>query len=330
MAHSPLDTAPSSAPRLRDRSAFFAAIARVDEAVHEVEAQVVTAALLLMSGTVTLNIFYMFLMQQQANWRQFQGGQLPWSALWPGPAILLFLFFVARAAFARSEILSPLSEREARPYSLIGAAFITLGIVLLSSLMMIPETVLPSRNICMGLSLVVGVALLFRAWAGPVAHHDGAAKIARRIGSAIVITAGMVYFSSKVPIGYSWAPKLALFLLLWIAFIGASMATFQRRHIVVEAIKKAIPAGKMYWFEGVSSLFAALFTAAFAYVAFKYFLLRFAEPPTPAEIPDWLKVLAIPFALSLVTVRFAGQGIASFIAASMGMSPPAPDVTKVS
>jgi TRAP-type C4-dicarboxylate transport system permease small subunit len=307
----------------------YAAIARFDEAIHDVEAQVVTAALLLMSGTVTLNIFYMFLMQQQANWRQFRAGDLAATALWPLPLIGVFAFFVARAAFARSVILEPLTEREARPFATAGAVVMTFGLALLSSLMLIPETILPSKTICVGLAVLIGLILLFRAWAAPFDHHVGKRQMLTRVAVALAITAGLMFYGSKVPAGYSWAPKLALFLLLWIAFIGASMATHQRRHIMVEAIKKAIPERAMFWFEGTSSLLAGLFTAAFALVAYKYFALRLAEPPTPAEIPDWLKVLAIPFALAMVTIRFIGQGIASYLAAAAGLKPPAPDATKV-
>ncbi|MEE2789501.1 MAG: TRAP transporter small permease subunit, partial [Myxococcota bacterium] len=50
-----------------------------------------------------------------------------------------------------------------------------------------------------------------------------------------IVTGGM-------QLGYVWSQELALILLAWVAFIGASMATRAGRHIQVDALSKILPA----------------------------------------------------------------------------------------
>ena len=117
--------------------------------------------------------------------------------------------------------------------------------------------------------------------------------------------------------GYSWAPNVALTLLLWMAFLGASMATYQGRHLTIDAIRKAIPERAMPWFNAVSLLVAAAFTGLLLYLSWEYYLKRLDDPVEPGRVPDHIKVLAIPASLALVTVRFTLYAIGQMITGAL-------------
>ena len=102
----------------------------------------------------------------------------------------------------------------------------------------------------------------------------------------------------------SWTHSYALVLLLWTCFIGASMATSKAKHLRIDAPRKAVPRRHMHRFNAVSFLVAGLFTGTLCYLSVIYFLNRLGGQTAEGEVPDWIKVLAIPVALTIVTVRF--------------------------
>ena len=86
-------------------AAVFAAIARVDDGLYRIERAVVTAAMLLMSGTVCLNIYYQFLTGQRAVWRRMQAGAEDPGSLVPSVALAALLVLLFRAAASAAPAL---------------------------------------------------------------------------------------------------------------------------------------------------------------------------------------------------------------------------------
>jgi TRAP-type C4-dicarboxylate transport system permease small subunit len=137
------------------------------------------------------------------------------------------------------------------------------------------------------------------------------------VGTIVAVVAAEKF----VPEGgtWTWTQKLALFLLLWTAFIGASMATHDGRHLTIDAVRKSVGPKIRPYYNAVSHAVAAMFTAAFMLLAYWYLQDRLAETAAPGEIPDWLKVLAIPVSLGIVTLRFAGRSVAALLAGIWGL-----------
>ena len=125
-------------------------------------------------------------------------------------------------------------------------------------------------------------------------------------------------------LGYSWAPNIALTLLLWMAFLGASMATHEKRHLGLDAVRKLIPSKHTRLYAGLSFLASGLVTAAFFYLAWTYFGKRFGEEPEPGKIPDWIKVLSVPVALGLMSARFLAYSLAEIVGYALNVPPEEP------
>ena len=294
---------------------MFEWIAQADERVFAVERALVTTALLVMSGVVCLNILFQFLAAERAAWRMAQSGDGSWLALWPVPVVLIGTLLLARAGLRSSAWLR---DNEGLVWGM--SAMVVASLVALSAMML----TLPSAWVCALLSLKFGAWTVFaqvdrpRAVGTPLWTTDRVIAVSTAsVGTVVAVFASI----TVVPEGYTWAQKLALFLLLWIAFIGASMATHTGEHLRVDAVRKSIPTTWLPYYNAASYLLAALFTAAFMWLSWLYLQDRLVETAAPGDIPDWLKVLSIPVALSLVTLRFAGRAVASLLEGVLGLSP---------
>lgn len=306
MANVSLTTHAPPAARLRDRGGVFSIVATVDDGLYSVERVLVTIALLVMSIASALNILFQFLIRLRSSWLAIQAGDAAYTSLWPA-AVVLIAAFAMGTAIARA---TPGLKAAPQLAPAFGALF-TLGSVALASLMLAA----PSSLVCALLTAIIGVITIVGQLDTPRPIDTPPWSTGRilRVALAVLVTVFGVWFAAQVPEGYSWAQKISLVLLLWVSFIGASMATHDGRHLTVDAVRKAVPAHLLPWYNAASYLVAAVFTIGFAYLSFIYFERRLDETANPGEIPDWIKVAAIPFSLALVSIRFLGQSIASVL-----------------
>ena len=307
------DSQQSYTGAVRERYAVLRWLASVDRAVYRGERAIVTAALIGMSAAVCLNIAYQFVVAQRVGLQRLSAGDGEATALLPSVAALVGVVLIARAAWRSAPSL-----RNARSLANVGAAVTVVG-VMLGALAMVA---LPSSVVVAAMVLATGaaacVSLLDSPRPGPALPMPAGVGVPVVV-AAVVTVVGALYALRVVPEGYSWAQKLALFLLLWVAFIGASMATHEGRHLRVEAVRKAVPERWMPAYDALSGVVAAVFTIGFAYLAWMYFGDRLEETTAPGQIPDWLKVLAIPVALLLVSLRFLLRAVES--AAALTLAP---------
>lgn len=325
-------------------SARLGVFGKLDTIVYRAEMVVVVAALVLMSVMVFVDVAY----QLSISVSQYldKGDSAAFGIL---GAVLGFIGLIAFAATGDSR---PTEEREeagdnlARPMPVrIGvtiaaiAGSVGFGWALLnmeSSTVYIAIAVLSAIPVC---------RLVWQDWP----------KFGAMVGGFVL--AAIVF--SQLPTGYSWSQSYSLIMLLWVSFLGASIAARERRHLRVDLARKLMPPDKLPWFNMVSYLVAAGFTAIVLYLGYIYIFgadstyLRpiwdapswlpestrtelmegfplpedasafrramqvFFAPSEPGELPDWLKVAAIPVSMLLICVRFVGHAI---VFARMGLA----------
>jgi len=120
------------------------------------------------------------------------------------------------------------------------------------------------------------------------------------------------------PAGLQWAAPFALVLTLWVSFVGASMATRENLHLKLEAANRALPEK----LRRITGLIAGILTACFclllAYLGYRYCGVKYDEwvlsdhlgglhDATP--IPMWASFTIVPFAWTLMAIRFVGAGV---------------------
>jgi TRAP-type C4-dicarboxylate transport system permease small subunit len=123
------------------------------------------------------------------------------------------------------------------------------------------------------------------------------------------------------PAGLQWAASFSLVLMLWVSFLGASMATSDNLHLKLEAANKALPER----LRRITGLLAGVLTACFclllAYLGYRYCGVKYDEwemsnhlgalhDATP--IPFWASFTIVPIAWVLMAFRFIGAGVLAF------------------
>lgn len=125
-----------------------------------------------------------------------------------------------------------------------------------------------------------------------------------------------------LPNGLIFSQKLALGLMMWVVFLGSSIAARQRRHIAVQAAQRLIPAKYERPHAALSLLFAAAFTLFLVWVGARYCWTNFTDwrdsghlvglfEPT-LGIPNWAVSLSVPLGLGITAARFMGQAVAVY------------------
>ncbi len=317
-------------------SAQLGIFGKLDNLVYAVEVVAVVTALILMSVMVFTDVVYQLSIGLGQDLAKGDSG-----AFTIGGPILAFIGLMAFAATGDNR---PTDERVgeslARPMPIrIG---VTIGAVLGSVLFGWSLLHIESSTIYRVIAVAGAIPIARVLW--------GRQNMKVFVGFLAAIVLALVLFG-QLPSGYSWSQSYSLILLLWVSFLGASVAARERRHLRVDLARKLMPPAKLPWFNMVSYLVAAAFTATVFYLGFIYMLgadsaylrpiwnapawlpesmreMLMAEfplpddasvfrramqvlfaPSEPGELPDWLKVAAIPVSMFLICVRFLGHAI---------------------
>lgn len=145
--------------------------------------------------------------------------------------------------------------------------------------------------------------------------------------SLIGLTQVFIYVS---PQGIVWAPYFGLICLLWIGFIGASMATHTNQHLLLEMGEKLWPQKFLPYVRIVAAIVVGSFVLVIAYlgtISVLDHLNDWQSGPQAGLIPSidwpkWLVYMVIPYAFTMMGIRFLGLGFKVLDGS------PAPDLAK--
>ncbi len=117
------------------------------------------------------------------------------------------------------------------------------------------------------------------------------------------------------PNGLVWAPVISLTCMLWVGFLGASMATYEKRHLALEMGEKLwrgralTVARALAWFTAAAvSLF--LLVLSFLSISEHYAgwtVNHLSGNLLPTSIPKWVVFLIFPYTFIVMSLRFFGQ-----------------------
>jgi TRAP-type C4-dicarboxylate transport system permease small subunit len=107
--------------------------------------------------------------------------------------------------------------------------------------------------------------------------------------------------------GIAWAKEAASFLMIWVGFIGASVAAAGGRHLRIEALDRLLPPATARRLYRATHLLAAGITAFLAYLGLRYCLesYGFDERSAVLDLPLGLVQAVIPIALLTTALRLA-------------------------
>jgi TRAP-type C4-dicarboxylate transport system permease small subunit len=248
---------------------------KLDLAVFQVEVVVVVLALVIMSVIVFTDVVYQLTLGIEQSLVNDPGQA--WGTIL---AVGGFIWAMAYAATSRKTGHSREAAEniQQRPFWVrFGLATAYLGAAIGASVFLLK---IESSTVYRIITLLLAI---------PVARHFWVRGLKVRTGLFIVGVALAVSMMGTLPEGYSWAQSYGLFLLLWVGFLGASIAARDRRHLRVDLMRKLVPPKWLPHFNAASYLVAAAFTAAIFYLGFHYLFGADSSYMMPVwEVPSWL------------------------------------------
>lgn len=116
-----------------------------------------------------------------------------------------------------------------------------------------------------------------------------------------------VVFRYAFHIAVAWADELILFCLVWCVFMGSSVATVDRKHIIISALVDVFPP-KLAKYVTIFSQFVWLAASVvIGYVTWTNAIvsLQMGSKTLGGKFPYWVAMIAIPIGLILMAIKVA-------------------------
>ncbi|PTY37143.1 hypothetical protein BGP77_07695 [Saccharospirillum sp. MSK14-1] len=108
-----------------------------------------------------------------------------------------------------------------------------------------------------------------------------------------------------------WIDPANRLLVLWLALLGAMVATRKGEHIAIDALRHYVSGVWSVVVERLAASFAAVLTGIMAWQSTRFVIDEYRfDTTTFAELPAWPFELIMPVAFGLMALRFAGQVLA--------------------
>ena len=113
--------------------------------------------------------------------------------------------------------------------------------------------------------------------------------------------------------GISWGDSLVRYLVVWVGFIGAAIATKEGKHINLDVVSRWLTGPESNYIRLISHFFSAVICGLLTLAAIKF--IRFeAQMGSTAffKLPVWVPEIIIPVTFGLMTLRFAVRFLSEF------------------
>ena len=119
-----------------------------------------------------------------------------------------------------------------------------------------------------------------------------------------------ILFRNLISVGIVWIDPIVRHLVLWIALLGASVATREDRHISIDILSGSVSPARYSRIQGAVQLFSALVCLLLVHPAIRFVQNDYVAGKTLAfGIPLWFSQAIMPVAMLVMAVRFFLQGL---------------------
>jgi len=110
--------------------------------------------------------------------------------------------------------------------------------------------------------------------------------------------------------GIFWAESFLRVLVLWIAILGAMVATRESNHISIDAISRFLAPTAFRIVLLLTSLFSAVICGVVAFYSFEFVEYEYLDKTIAfAAVPTWVCQSIIPVGFTIMAIRFVITGI---------------------
>jgi TRAP-type C4-dicarboxylate transport system permease small subunit len=125
------------------------------------------------------------------------------------------------------------------------------------------------------------------------------------LGFIILLAFVQIILRNFLSTGLDWGDSLVRNLVLWIGFIGATLATKEGKHINIDLVSRGLPSLGKKVVALIIHLFSFFVCCGLTYAALKFIKNEVQMGNrTFLGIPTWIPELILPVTFSLMTFRF--------------------------
>ena len=129
------------------------------------------------------------------------------------------------------------------------------------------------------------------------------------LSSMILLAAYQVIARNFFDTGILWGDALVRVLVLWVTFIGATIAARDDEHIRIDLLTRFIGEISNRWLVRFRSAFTAVIAAIFAWYSLQFVILDYQDGIIAfARVPAWICELVMPLGAALIKYP-PGKGI---------------------
>jgi len=124
--------------------------------------------------------------------------------------------------------------------------------------------------------------------------------------SLMILTAfSQIVLRNFFSTGIDWGDALVRYLVVWVAFIGAAIATREGKHICIDLLSHWLKGPGSIAVQALSCFFSAVISALLTVAAVKFIWFEAQMGSTTfLNLPVWIPELIMPIAFGLITLRF--------------------------
>jgi TRAP-type C4-dicarboxylate transport system permease small subunit len=125
------------------------------------------------------------------------------------------------------------------------------------------------------------------------------------LSSMILLAAYQVIARNFFDTGILWGDSLVRVLVLWVTFIGATIASRNDEHIRIDLLTRFTGERSSLWLDRFRSLFTAFIAGVFAWFSFDFVRLDYEDGIIAfASVPAWVCELVMPIGAALICLRY--------------------------
>jgi TRAP-type C4-dicarboxylate transport system permease small subunit len=126
------------------------------------------------------------------------------------------------------------------------------------------------------------------------------------LGCMILLAFLQIVLRNYFTTGLDWGDQLLRNLVLWIGFIGATLATKEGKHINIDVVSRWLPSLGKNVITLITHLFSFIICCLLTYAALKFIKNEVQmKNMTFLNIPAWIPAMILPLTFILMSFRFS-------------------------
>lgn len=142
-----------------------------------------------------------------------------------------------------------------------------------------------------------------------VLHRAEDTLLVSALISMLVMALVQILLRNFFDAGLLWAESFLRILVLWIAMLGAMVATRESNHIAIDLVSKSLPKPLLKISLLTTSIFSAVVCGMVAFYSIEFIQYEYEDQTIAfASVPTWICQSIIPIGFAVMGIRFLFQG----------------------